>query len=108
MQGNHGDMIAHFSEFMAPDGLGFFAGRTGSIASSRSVPFASLLLLPKPQYPLAVEVMKFNGAPLSPIMINFKIGYFLKMNFDIAVLKFDGGYGVLGLLRFRCNHFPRR
>jgi hypothetical protein len=41
-------------------------------------------------------------------MLNFKIGYFLKMNFDIAYLRFQGGYDVLGLLQFRFNQFPRR
>ncbi|MBI4374834.1 MAG: hypothetical protein HY549_00130 [Elusimicrobia bacterium] len=108
MQGQQGDMVAQFSEFLTPDALGFFAGRRGQRVRSRSVPFASLLLLPKPAYPLAVEFMKFNGAALNPYMINFKIGYFLKLNFDVALLKFDGGYDVIGLLQFRYNHFPRR
>lgn len=108
MQGTMGDAVANFSEFLTPDALGFFAGRRGQVLRSRSMPFASLLILPKPEYPLAVEYIRFNGAPLNPFMINLKIGYFVKLNFDIAILKFNGGYDVLGILQFRYNHFPRR
>jgi len=107
MQGSMGSVVANFSEFLTPDALGFFAGRRGQRVASDSVPFASLLLLPKPEYPLAVEFMRFNGAPLSPWMLNLKIGYFLKLNFDLAYLRFNGGYELLGLLQFRYNHFPR-
>ncbi|MBI5629604.1 MAG: phosphatidylglycerophosphatase A [Elusimicrobia bacterium] len=108
MQGQMGDMVAQFSEFLTPDALGFYAGRRGQVVSSRSVPFASFMLLPKPQYPLAVEFMKFNGAALNPVMINFKVGYFLKLNFDVGLLKYKGGYDILGLLQFRYNHFPKK
>ncbi len=108
LQGNMGDMIGHMSEFLTPEGLEFFAGRPGDHARSRTVPYMSLLYLPKPEYPLGVEMMKFNGAALNPILFNFKIGYFLKLNFDISYLKYDGGYDVLGTLQFRYNHFPRR
>jgi hypothetical protein len=107
MQGNMGDFVAQFSEFLTPDALSFFAGQRGQTVRSQSVPFASLLLIPKPQYPLAVELMKFNGAARNPLLINFKIGYFLKLNFDLAFLKFDGGYDILGLIQFRYNYFPR-
>ena len=65
------------------------------------------MLLPKPQYPLAVEFIKFNGAPLNPWLMNFKVGYFLHLNFDVGLLKFQGGYDLLGLLQFRFNQFPR-
>ena len=108
MQGSQGDAVAQFSEFLSPDALGFFAGQKGQISRSRTMPFASLLMLPKPEYPLAVEFIKFNGAALNPILINFKIGYFLHLNFDIGYLKFNGGYDLLGLIQFRYNHFPKR
>lgn len=109
MQGSAGDAVASFSEFLSPDAVRFFAGRPGgTIVSSRSMPFASLFMLPRPEYPLGVEVIKFNGAALNPILFNFKVGYFLHMNFDVGYLKFQGGYDILGLLQFRYNHFPRR
>ena len=52
--------------------------------------------------------VKFNGAPLNPWLVNFKVGYFLKLNFDIALLKYQGGYDLLGVLQFRYNYFPAR
>lgn len=109
MMGNFGDAVSQFSEFLTPDALAFYAKKPrGSIVTTRTMPFASLLVLPKPNQPLAVEVISFNGAQLNPWMINFKVGYFIKLNFDVGVLFFKGGYDVLGLLQFRYNHFPRR
>lgn len=107
MTGNEGDAVAQFSEFLTPDALRFFANHPNQTFVSRAQPFGSIMLLPKPQYPLAVEFIKFNGAPLNPILINFKIGYFLHLNFDVGFLKFQGGYDLLGLLQFRFNQFPR-
>lgn len=107
MQGNAGDMIGTLTEFLSPQAL-LFNGHGGQEAKSNSIPFASLMILPKPAYPLAVEIMKPNGMPLQPILINFKLGYFLKLNFDIAYLKFNGGYDVLGMFQFRTNYFPRK
>ncbi|HAM34945.1 MAG TPA: hypothetical protein DEB40_04135 [Elusimicrobia bacterium] len=108
MQGTMGDLVASLSEFLTPEALRFYAGKPNQRVTSRTVPFASVLFLPRPEYPLAVEVMKFNGSPLNPWLVNFKIGYFLKLNFDVAFLKYQGGYDVLGVLQFRYNHFPQR
>lgn len=108
MQGNFGDAVAQFSEFLTPDSLTFLANQRGQTVRSRTIPFLSLFGLPKASQPLGIEIMKFNGAALNPILINFKLGYFLKMNFDVALLKFQGGYDLLGLIQFRFNQFPRR
>ncbi len=107
LQGTMGDIVSQLSEFLTPESLRFYAGRPGASASSRTVPYASIFMLPKPEYPLGFEVLKFNGSPLNPWMINFKLGYFLKLNFDLAFLKYRGGYDVLGVLQFRYNHFPK-
>ena len=109
MQGTIGGLAANMSEFLTPEALKFYAGDTaGTQVISRTVPFASIFYLIKPDYPIGFEVMKFNGAARKPILINFKIGRFLKMNFDIAFLKYQGGYDVLGLFQFRYNHFPKK
>jgi hypothetical protein len=108
LQGDFGNVVAQFSEFLTPDALTFLAGQPGQTVRSRTVPFFSLFGLPKASQPLGFEVMKFNGAARSPWMINFKMGYFLKLNFDLAYLKFQGGYDVLGLIQFRYNQFPRK
>ena len=116
MQGSIGNLPANLSEFLTPEALKYYRNganglqgdNSGTIIKSQTVPFASLLFVPKPAYPLGVEVMKFNGAPMNPWLINFKIGYFVKLNFDIAYLKYQGGYDVLGVLQFRYNYFPQR
>ncbi|MFH2202891.1 MAG: hypothetical protein ABIJ96_07240 [Elusimicrobiota bacterium] len=105
-QGSAGDRIGLISEFMTPTFLPF-AGHANQEAKSSTVLFASLLYLPTPSQPLAVEFLKPNGMVLNPILINFKIGYFLKLNFDIAYLKFDGGWDMLGMFQFRFTQFPR-
>lgn len=108
MQGNFGDAVANFSEFLTPDALTFLANQRGQTVRSRTMPFLSVFGLPKPSQQLGVELIKFNGAALNPWMLNFKIGYFLKLNFDVAYIHFQGGYDVLGLIQFRFNQFPRR
>jgi len=106
-QGNAGDRISLLSEFLTPASLKFLSGAGETEAKSKDVFFGSILLLPKPQFPLAVEFLKPNGMVLNPILINFKIGYFLKLNFDLAYLRFNGGWDLLGTFQFRYTHFPR-
>ncbi len=109
MQGNIGDLVANLSEFLTPEALRFYAKNpAGTEVHSRTVPFASMFYLIKPDYPIGVEFLKFNGAAAAPYMLNFKMGRFLKMNFDISYLKFRSGYELLGLFQFRYNHFPSR
>ncbi len=109
MQGNIGDLVANMSEFLSPEALRFYAKQPlGTIVSSRSVPFGSVFYMLKPDYPVGFEIMKFNGAANNPILINFKLGRLLRLNFDLAVLKYQGGYDLLGLFQFRYNQFPSR
>lgn len=109
MQGTIGNLAANMTEFLTPEALKFYTGdNSGTLVVSRTVPFASAFYLIKPDYPVGVEVMKFNGAARSPVLINFKLGRFLKLNFDLALLKYRGGYDLLGFFQFRYNHFPKR
>ncbi|MEK7389507.1 MAG: hypothetical protein AAB036_07400 [Elusimicrobiota bacterium] len=108
MQGTIGDLPAMMSEFLTPEAIRFYSRDNNSTeVHSRTVPFISTFYLLKPDYPIGFEIMKFNGAARKPYLINLKIGRFLKMNFDLAVLKYQGGYDVLGLFQFRYNHFPK-
>jgi hypothetical protein len=120
MQGNIGDLAANLSEYLSPEALVYYKHNPSDFPSgaypaqstfaptiSRTVPFGSVLYLIKPDYPIGFEVMKFNGAYGNPLLINFKLGRFLHLNFDVGYLKFDGGYDLLGLFQFRYNHFPR-
>jgi len=109
MAGTIGDLPANMTEFLTPEAMRFYLRDTsGTVVTSRTVPFASLFYLIKPDYPIGFEIMKFNGAARKPILVNMRIGRFLKLNFDLAVLKYQGGYDVLGLFQFRYNHFPKR
>lgn len=108
LQGNMGNFVSRISENLTPEALEFYAGQRGQSVRTNTVVFASLLAFPKADQPLGVEFMKFNGAALNPILINFKMGYFFKLNFDVSYLKYKGGYDVLGTIQFRYNHFPRR
>lgn len=119
MEGSMGSAVAQFSEFLTPDGLRFFSNCTADATggglncqsgnvTSHTMPFASVMFRPKPQYPLSIEYIKFDGAALHPWMVNLKIGYFLHLNFDVGILKFDGGWDALGLLEFRYNQFPNK
>ncbi len=107
MQGTMGKLAAELTEFLRPEALRFYANKPGAEVHSRTVPFASAFYLMKPDFPIGVEFMKFNGAPLNPYLINFKLGRFLKLNFDLALIKFQGGYDLLGVFQFRYNHFPK-
>ncbi|MDD5302959.1 MAG: hypothetical protein PHS14_07585 [Elusimicrobia bacterium] len=109
MQGTIGNLAANMSEFLTPEALKFYLRDTsGTQVVSRTVPFASVFYLIKPDYPIGVELMKFNGAARNPMLINFKLGRFLKLNFDLALLKYQGGYDMLGFFQFRYNHFPKK
>jgi len=116
MEGNIGNLPANLSEFLTSQALMYYrtgangsqVNLSGTVVKSETVPFASLLFIPKPAYPLGIEVMKFNGAPLNPWLINLKVGYFIKLNFDLSMLKYQGGYDVLGDIQFRYNFFPSR
>ena len=107
MEGNVGDLVSNLTEFLSPESL-LFNGHQGQVATSKSVFFASLVTYPKPAYPLGIELFKPNGMAMNPWLINFKLGYFLHLNFDVAYLKFQGGYDVLGNFQFRFNYFPSR
>ena len=112
MQGNFGDLAGNLTEYLSPQALQFYKQSSGftpvGSASARSVPFGSMFYMLKPDYPVGFEVMKFDGAYGNPMLIDFKLGRLLHLNFDLAYLKFDGGYDLLGVFQFRYNQFPSR
>jgi hypothetical protein len=108
MEGSMGNLPGNLSQFLTPQALQFYRNdNTGTTVMSQTVPYVSFMFLPKPSQPLGLEIMKFNGSPLNPILINFKVGYFIKLNFDLALLKYTGGYDLMGVLQFRYNYFPQ-
>lgn len=112
MQGNFGNLAGNLTEYLQPAALEFYKQSNNfqpvGFSQSRTVPFFSTFYMLKPDYPIGFEVMKFDGAYGNPMLIDFKLGRFLHLNFDLAYLKFDGGYDLLGLFQFRYNQFPSR
>ncbi len=110
MQGNIGNLPANMTEFLTPTALRFYKNGppftpVGDVFS-RTVPFGSVFYMLKPDFPVGFEVMKFNGSYGNPMLIDLKLGRFLHLNFDLALLRYSGGYDLLGLFQFRYNHFP--
>ena len=112
MQGNFGNLAGNMTEYLSPAALEFYKQTSNftpvGFVQSNTVPFGSMFYMLKPDYPIGFEIMKFDGAYANPMLINFKLGRFLHLNFDVAYLKFDGGYDLLGLFQFRYNQFPSR
>ncbi len=110
MQGNIGNLPTNMSEFLTPTALRFYKNGppftpVGDVFS-RTVPFGSVFYMLKPDFPVGFEVMKFDGSYGNPMLINFKLGRLLHLNFDVSLLRFQGGYDLIGLFQFRYNHFP--
>jgi hypothetical protein len=112
MQGNFGNLPGNLSVNLSPQALQFYKQASGftpvGFVQSNTVPFGSMFYMLKPDYPVGFEVLQFDGAYGNPMLIDFKVGRLLKLNFDIALLKYQGGYDLLGLMQFRYNQFPSR
>ncbi len=109
MEGTIGDLPENLTEFLTPEDLQYYKGAPpGTMSQTRTVPFMNMFYLVKPDYPIGFEIMKFSGAAGSPTLINMKVGRALKLNFDLGLLTFQGGYDLLGLIQFRFNEFPNR
>jgi hypothetical protein len=109
MEGTIGNLPENLTEFLTSEELYLYKGApAGTQAQTRTVPFASAFYLLKPDYPVGFEIMKFPGAAGNPTLINAKIGRLLKLNFDLGLITFQGGYDLLGLIQFRFNQFPSR
>ena len=107
LQGNSADKLSMLSEFLTPESLNL-SGHRNQKATSDGMLFGGFVLYLTKNLPLQVEYMKLQGAPASPSLINIKIGRVLHLNFDIAYLKFEGGWDVLGFFNFRWTYFPKR
>ena len=104
--GNAVNQISFLSEFLTPEALAF-SGHTGQTVTGHSMLFGSAVYHIKPGYPISLEFLKPQAVPASPMLFNFHIGSYLHLNFDIAYLKFQGGYDLLGFFNFRYSFFPR-
>ncbi|MBI4055800.1 MAG: hypothetical protein HY402_06715 [Elusimicrobia bacterium] len=106
MGGNSVDKISFLSEFLTPEALNL-SGHPNQRATSDSLFFTNLILYPHWKFPVELEYLKPTGAPASPYLLNLRLGRLLHMNFDLAYLKFKGGWDLLGVLNFRYSYFPK-
>jgi len=74
---------------------------------SKSTLFAGIFYLYKEKTSLGFEIIIPQGSTLSPKLINFQLGNFLKLNFQISYLKYKYGYEYLGMFNFRYSFYPR-
>jgi len=74
---------------------------------SKSTLFAGILYLYKEKTPLGFEIIIPQGSTLNPKLINFQLGNFLKLNFQISYIKYKYGYEYLGMFNFRYSFYPR-
>ncbi|MBI4056234.1 MAG: hypothetical protein HY399_01650 [Elusimicrobia bacterium] len=107
MEGNAADQLSLLSEFLTPEALKF-SGHPGQEATSHNLLFGGVTWLVSGSYPVVVEWIKPQGAPANPMLLNFRLGQFLKLNFEISYLTYQGGWDLLGMFQFRYSYFPRR
>ena len=93
------------SEFLSERALSL-NGYTGREVPTGAL-FAGFIWLPRPDNPLAAEIIIPQGAPMSPKLVNLQLGTMLRLNFQLSYLKFDGGWDLLGMFQFRYSHFPK-
>lgn len=110
MQGNFGDLPGNLSVNLSPQALQFYKQSANfypvGAVQGNTIPFGSLFYMLKPDFPIGFEVLKFDGAYGDPMLIDFKLGRLLHLNFDLSLLRYQGGYDLLGLIQFRYNQFP--
>lgn len=106
MEGDIADIFPHLSEFLTKDAL-IFSGHSGQEATSRNLFFAGFIWLPKPTYPIGIEIILPQGAPANPKLINLHLGQLLKLNFEISYLMFENGWDLLGMFHYRYTYFPK-
>jgi len=94
--------VANLSEFMSPEALNSIRTRRTSPSAAKASGFAASGF-PEKRPALGHRNHKFTAPRLNPSEINMT-GLFLKLNFDVSVLKYKGGYDVLGTIQFRYNN----
>ena len=107
-----GDMpkvIYGLSEFLSKEAINLARGNptTDPVQLPTGMLFGGVMWLPKPDSPLALEVMIPQGAPQSPKLFNLHLGTLLKLNFELSYLTFKGGWDLMGMFQFRYNYLPK-
>jgi len=105
-EGTESNKLTYLSEFLTPQALEL-SGHPGQSATSQSTLFGGFLWMLKPGYPIGMEFIIPQGAPMHPKLFNIHLGTLLHLNFELAYLTYDSGWDLLGMFQFRYNYFPR-
>jgi len=104
--GEFSNFIYQTSDFLSDTAIKLTKGITKPYVS-KSTLFAGILYVYKEKIPIGFEIIIPQGSTLSPKLINFQLGNFLKLNFQISYLRYDGGYDYLGMFNFRYSFYPK-
>lgn len=105
-EGDTSEMFGMLSEFLAPSAL-TLSGQVGRTAESEGMLFGGFIFQPKPSSTYSVEIIKPQGMVLNPTLVNLNLGSLLKLNFQLSLLTFHGGYDILGMIQFRYSQYPK-
>lgn len=106
MEGDIANQFPMLSEFLSPEALKL-SGHPDASATSKDILFAGFMFLLKPAYPVGMEIIIPQGATMHPKLINLHLGALLKLNFELSILTFEGGWDLLGMFQFRYPFFPK-
>jgi hypothetical protein len=107
-----GDMpkvVYSLSEYLSKEAINLSNGRASNapVTIPTGMLFGGFMWLPKPNSPIAMEIMIPQGSPMSPKLINLHLGTLLKLNFEVSYLTFKGGWDAMGMFQFRYNYLPK-
>ncbi|MCX7641725.1 MAG: hypothetical protein N2Z20_03730 [Elusimicrobiales bacterium] len=103
-----GDMtktIFMLSEFLSDRSSQLTYNRSRRI-SDTSI-FMNLFYILKEKNIIGFEIIIPQGSTFSPKLINFQLANFLKLNFQLSYLSYNGGDELLGMFNFRYTFYPR-
>jgi hypothetical protein len=106
MYGSTVDRIFLLSKYLSDESI-TLSGHPNQSAKARSMFYGGATWLITPNYPVGVEFMIPQGAPMKPRLINFNLGRVFNFNFGVSYLTFDGGWDTLAFVQFRQSIFPK-
>jgi hypothetical protein len=104
--GDFSKFIYQTSEFLSDTAIKLTKGVSKPYISNSTL-FAGVVYVFNEKTPIGFEIILPQGSTLSPKLINLQLGNFLKLNFQISYLKYDGGYEYLGMFNFRYSFYPK-
>lgn len=103
--GDMGKTIYMLSEFLSERSSQLTYNKDRSISDSTI--FLNTFIVVREKNIIGFEVIIPQGSTFSPKLINLQLANFLKLNFQLSYLTYDGGKEILGMFNFRYSFYPR-